>query len=49
MQTVIIVLGLITLPVLLLVNWMLWFHLLPTVFRQLRDQYRRIRERKRPT
>lgn len=30
----------------LAVNWMIWFHLLPAMFRQLRDQHRRLRDRR---
>jgi uncharacterized membrane protein YqjE len=34
-----------TFPILLFINWMLWFRLLPTLFRHTRDQLRRRRER----
>ena len=36
---------LITTPVLLFINWMIWFRLLPITFRLFRDQLRRLRER----
>jgi hypothetical protein len=29
------------------VNWVIWFILLPIIFRQLRDQYRQIQDRKK--
>jgi hypothetical protein len=45
-QALIVLLYLITGAALLLVNWAIWFILLPTMFRQLRDQFRRSRDRK---
>lgn len=41
------VLYVVTFPVLLFINWMIWFRLMPMMFRLSRDQYRGIRERRK--
>ena len=39
--------GLVYGAALLAINWVIWFVLLPIVFRQLRDQLRQLRNRKK--
>jgi len=44
-----VIFGLIYGAALVAINWVIWFILLPMVFRQLRDQLRQLRDRKKST